>query len=477
MIRSSSLFKVDAKGRLRGKKLVDRSRSWKENRSITIWPGPGPPFLSCAMSSVKILSLPNELLLAIVAAGRELEEGSVAVQQLKPEWTCSQVCRRFRSVIVGAPGLWTLIDLDLHSDALADIANLYFTRSQACILSATLRESEDIENDPLVAEQLSVIVPHIHRIRQLRLFLSADSQIALAPLRHVNASNLERLEIRNTVDAFSANVELFSAGAQMLRFIGMKGITPHFPVPWAAALTHLELRRGEWRSSEGSSWGATLAAQCPSLAHLSLNMVDISIGRLHLPCLKFLHISLLDPDVADHGHLLAIFGLFDAPALVEFTINGPHADQILVLFNSTTLPHSSFPALTSLTFVSISCGCDRIPNDALPITSAPPLFPLLSSLSLIHQCFMTHLAAGVVSSLHTWPVLKTLTLCPPDGEPVGEVCDTLWNACRSKPQVLPKFRLPASLLARMKDREDEEDEKSGMDTELFDPTELINSFD
>ncbi|KAJ7721007.1 hypothetical protein B0H16DRAFT_378949 [Mycena metata] len=429
------------------------------------------------MSSAKILSLPNELLLAIVAAGQELEERSVAAQQLRPEWTWSQVCRRFRDVIVGAPGLWTIIDLDLHSDTLADIANLYFTRSQACILNVTLRESKDIDNDSFVAEQLSIIVPHIHRIRQLRVFLSADPQIVLAPLRHVNASNLERLEIRNTLDEFETNpVELFSAGAQMLRFIGMKGITPHFPVPWAAALTHLELRGGDmWTNAEGSSWGVTIATQCPSLGHLALNMVDISIGRLHLPCLKFLYISLSDPE-EDYNHLLTIFDLFDAPALVEFTINGTHADQILVLFNSTSLPHSSFPALTSLTFIIDSCVCNEIPDGVRPISSSPPLFPLLSSLSLIQQCFTSYLAAGVLSSLHLWPVLKTLTLCPPAGEPVEDVCDVLWNACHSKSQVLPKFRLSASLLARIKDREDEEDEKSGMDMELFDPTELINSF-
>ncbi|KAJ7711925.1 hypothetical protein B0H16DRAFT_1900422 [Mycena metata] len=338
-----------------------------------------------------ILTLPNELLLAIVAAGQEIVEG----QQLKPEWTCSQVCRRFRDVIVGAPGLWTLIDLDLHSDSLADIANLYFTRSQACLLSATLRESKDIEKDTFVAEQLSVIVPHIHRIRQLRLFLSANPQTALAPLRPINACNLERLEIRNTVDVYDATLELFSAGAEMLGFIGIEGITPYFPVPWAAALTHLDLlRREEWKSR---SWGPTISTHCPSLAHLSLCMVEISIGQLHLPCLKTLHISLLD-SVADQSHLLAIFDLFDAPALVEFTIINTHGDQILVLFNSTTLPHSSFPALTSLTFVNASlCHCEEIPDDALPITSAPPLFPLLSSLSLIHQCLMPHLVEGVLS--------------------------------------------------------------------------------
>ncbi|KAJ7756922.1 hypothetical protein B0H16DRAFT_1885657 [Mycena metata] len=420
------------------------------------------------MSSAKILSLPNELLIDIVAAGQELEEGSAAVQQLRPEWTWSQVCRRFRDVIVGAPGLWTLIDLDLHSDTLAEIADLYFNRSQACTLCATLRESKDIDNDSIVAERLSIIVPHIHRIRQLRVFLSADPQIVLAPLRHVNASNLERLEIRNTIDEFDANpVELFSAGAQMLRFISMRGTTPHFPVPWAAALTHLELRTDlEWTSAEGSSLGVTISTHCPSLAHLSLKMVDISLGRFHLPCLRILHISLSDPVALDHYHLLAIFDLFDAPALAEFTIIGTHAHQILVLFNSTTLPHSSFPALTSLTFVNVRCGCDKIPDDVLPITSAPPLFPLLSSLSLIRQCFMSHLVAGVLSSLHIWPVLKTLTLCPPAGEPVEDVCDALWNACHSKSQVLPKFRLFASLLARIKDRDDEEVEKSGIDMEL-----------
>ncbi|KAJ7756921.1 hypothetical protein B0H16DRAFT_1824606, partial [Mycena metata] len=150
----------------------------------------------------------------IVAAGQEFEEGSVAVQQeLRPKWTWSQVCRRFCDVIVGTPGLWTIIDLDLHSNTLADITNLYFNRSQACILNITFRGWEDIENDSWAAEWLSVIVPHIHRIRQLRLFLSAHPQIVLAPLRHLNTSHLERLEIRNTVDEFDVNpVELFSAG-------------------------------------------------------------------------------------------------------------------------------------------------------------------------------------------------------------------------------------------------------------------------
>ncbi|KAJ7028704.1 hypothetical protein C8F04DRAFT_1265663 [Mycena alexandri] len=341
------------------------------------------------MSSGGILSLPNELLIAIATAG---QGGSVTVQQLRPEWSLSQVCRRFRDIIVGAPVLWTLIELDLHSDMLADIANLYFTRSQACHLRTILRECKDTD-DELIAERLSVIVPHIHRIRQLRIFLFANPQIALAPLRHVAAPNLERLEIRNTLEAFEMNpVEIFSLGAPMLTFICMKCITPHFPVPWAAALTHLKLHRdGEWRDSS-SSLAATITTQCLCLAHLSLSVVYLEMGRLHLPFLERLHIEIPEED---QHHLLAIFDLFDTPALAEFTISGTHADQILVLFNSTSLPHSSFPALTSLTFVNGSCACRVIPADAHPITSAPRLFPALSSLSLIHQCFTPHLVTGI----------------------------------------------------------------------------------
>ncbi|KAJ7017883.1 hypothetical protein C8F04DRAFT_1199769 [Mycena alexandri] len=177
---------------------------------------------ACALCAGGILSLPNELLIAIATAG---QGGSVTVQQLRPEWSLSQVCRRFRDIIVGAPVLWTLIELDLHSDMLADIANLYFTRSQACHLRTILRECKDTD-DELIAERLSVIVPHIHRIRQLRIFLFANPQIALAPLRHVAAPNLERLEIRNTLEAFEMNpVEIFSLGAPMLTFICMKCIT------------------------------------------------------------------------------------------------------------------------------------------------------------------------------------------------------------------------------------------------------------
>ncbi|KAJ7164893.1 hypothetical protein C8R46DRAFT_300321 [Mycena filopes] len=420
-----------------------------------------------------LLTLPNELLVAIAAAGwRPTEDPlqrrhKVSRRRYKCEWAMSQVSRRLRDVIIGAPTLWTLVELDLHHEDFMDIAQLYLTRSRACHLSVLFYETKDINSDDLIAQRISALVPHLSRIKKLHLSLYTDPEVTLSPLRHVPAPNLERLAITSSI-ANTSPFEIFSPGLPRLTFLSMKHVAPSLPLPpWTGALTRLEFH------SDDMSLVATIIAQCPSLAHLSLGMVYHIIPRLHMPSLKFLCISILD--YQDQDYLLTIFDLFDAPALTEFMINGTHADQILVLFNSTSLPQSFFPALTSLTFANSS---DEECSFIGEVHPTPPsrLFPILSSLSFIRQCFTSTLVhALLLSAAHTWPLLKTLTMCPVDRE-VSAVSDTLWRARTAKPRTLPRFKLSSSLLAGMRKREKENDEESGLDMELFDPTELIAAF-
>ncbi|KAJ7164892.1 hypothetical protein C8R46DRAFT_300308 [Mycena filopes] len=419
-----------------------------------------------------LLTLPNELLVAIAAAGsRPAEDLTVVRQCYRCEWTLSQVSRRLRDVIIGAPTLWTLLELDLHHEELTEIAQLYLTRSRACHLSAFLYEMEDIDNDDLIAERIRVLVPHLPRIRTLRLSIYVDPGVALSPLRHVLAPNLERLEILNNLDPNDVHqtaFEIFSLGLPKLTSFKMKHAAPHLPLPpWTVGLTRLEFR------SDDMSLVTTIITQSSSLVHLSLGLVDLTIGRLCLPSLKFLRISI---DSRRQDYLHAVFDLFDTPALTEFMIHGTHAHQIHALLHSTSLPHSSFPALTALIFANDADDC-RVIGDVHHPIPPPRLFPVLSSLTLIRLCFTSDLVGMLASTAHPWPLLKTLTVCPSEREVVA-VSDVLWNNARSaKHRALPRFRLSDSLLTGIRRRERKSGEESGMDMELFDPTELMAAFD
>jgi hypothetical protein len=60
--------------------------------------------------------------------------------------------------------------------------------------------------------------------------------------------------------------------------------------------------------------------------------------------------------------------------LTKFVVHGSHGDQIVLLLSLKSLPHSSFPALTSLTFLmgSSQCSCDTANNDHPSHTISSP---------------------------------------------------------------------------------------------------------
>jgi hypothetical protein len=193
-------------------------------------------------------------------------------------------------------------------------------------------------------------------------------------------------------------------------------------------------------------------------------MSMLSGRQFHIPSLKVLHISVSPKE--DEFYLLRIIDLFDTPALTEFIINGTHGDQIFVLFNSTSLPHSSFPALASFSFVNRgSCGCEQVFLHSDTI-SAPPLqlFPALSSLTLINQCYTVKLVQNILGpASQPWPLLQTVALWPKQDNLEG-LHAALRDAVHSKRQgglALPKFRFSPKLLSL------EDWEGMGADVELF----------
>ncbi|KAJ6588362.1 hypothetical protein B0H19DRAFT_1226204 [Mycena capillaripes] len=425
-----------------------------------------------------ILALPNELVVAIAAAG---QEGHIADLEtpfkFKSEWTWSQVSCRLREAIIGAPTLWTFVEANLNAEGSVEISKLYLERSRTCHISAHLqylRAGDDLDSEQIVAaDRLRQIFPHIYRIWLLSIRLRGEECELLATLHDIAAPNLQRLEIFN-VDYDSRTdqgypVRMFAPGAPSLTFVKMHGFRLSRVPLWTASLTHLELSGGEGPGDADNN-NLLVAAQCPLLVHLYLDMgwlQSIPERRCYIPFLKLLRISISD---GSNQAFLGLLDLFDTPALAEFIITDAHGDQIFALLTSTSL--HSFPALTTLCCVTRSlCSCeDDISFSSTVSSPLIQIFPKLSSITLVNLCFTHNLLSEIFGpATPPWPLLKTVTLYPKPST-LDDVRDALQNAMRPKRrrgQALPHFRLSPDLLLAMEDR---------VDTEMFDPTEIIDTF-
>ncbi|KAJ6588337.1 hypothetical protein B0H19DRAFT_1098835 [Mycena capillaripes] len=436
--------------------------------------------MSVQKTPTTILSLPNELLVAIAAAG---QEGRVAdldtTFNSKTEWTLSHISRRFRDVILGAPTLWTFVAADLEAEGSMEICKLYLERSKTCTISANflycaLSVSQNLSDFLATMRRIDHIVPHIHRISWLRLRM--ESNELLAPLLCVAAPNLRHLEIFNPGYILVNLPCLFSSGAPKLIFVKIDGYTLLPAPPWTTSVTHLDIRGADDKTLH-------FAMQCPLLVHLHLDIYYWSRPRrrYHIPSLKSLYIKISDGE--DELHLVALLDLIDTPALTKLIIDGTHGPQIIWLFAPIVLAHS-FPALTSLYFVNKGrCSCEHDTEENMhvaPSITSPPLglFPALSSLFLINQCFTSNAVEAIFGSAsQPWPFLEAVTLSSLKeisnfNESVN-VSSALQDAVRfnrQRGQALPRFKLSRDVLSQMEDWEEER-----VDAEIFDPTEIVNS--
>jgi hypothetical protein len=364
------------------------------------------------------------------------------------------VSQLFRDIIVGAPELWTLIETDLGSEGSMEILKLYLERSRARQISVTLRQPSESDMLEIGLEDRVTggIVPQVTRIRWLRIILlDTEHPEILAPFRDVAAPCLQHLEIVYTKYDFTVDAgALFLSGAPRLSSLKIDGFTHRLLSPvWTATLTHLDYGANDPDIHNL----AVITAQCPLLTHLHLHVAYVASDatRFHTPTLSFLHISIGEDEPADY--LSRVVDLFHSPALTELIIHGSHGDQIALLLSLKSLPHSSFPSVTSLTFLTGSCAC--YPSDgnrpSHPISCPPGVFPALSHLTLINQCFTEHLIQEMLGpASQPWPLLKVITLGMKN-DSLGGVRDALEDVVKSKRQrgePLPKVRLlraPASI--------------------------------
>ncbi|KAK7064772.1 hypothetical protein R3P38DRAFT_3339959 [Favolaschia claudopus] len=356
------------------------------------------------MTHSTLASLPPELLVAIAAAGQqerfldlsnphwqiEAQPGS-----FRSEWTMSHLSRPIRDTIVDASELWDLTEAELNAEGSIEILKFYLQRSKTRLIYATLRVSArpNVVDMDVLLERIGQIVPHIGRVRHLRIGLREDwTTDILFPLRELFLEHLAILQRGNSTWPLLVE-HLFRKGAPRLTYLGIDGCKFRFPatpgLQWGSSLTVLELLSGTEAGDNDS--GAAISASCHSLTHLNIDLTSgFNSHRFHVPSLQYLAIWISSEHLNEETHLLDVVDLFDTPGLIEWTIYGAHGDQISMLLDATSLPSAlSFPSLKRLSFIRLDlCLCD-ISCDAMHEISRPPmsLFPALSSLTLINQCF------------------------------------------------------------------------------------------
>ncbi|KAK7062326.1 hypothetical protein R3P38DRAFT_2597378 [Favolaschia claudopus] len=441
-------------------------------------------------SATTIQSLPNELLIAIAAAA-QLGCGVNEPINSRPEWILSHFCRRFRHVIIAAPALWSNLSICLNHvqqrERLEEIFKLFLRRSIPLNVAVSLRilsPAADATN--VLADWLSQIVPEFNRVQSLSVALESnrdDLAGEFVPLCHLAAPNLLHVDIaiistsRSSLPTRRCPVELFSFGAPKLSSVRMRGFFP-FPTPtWISSPTRLELDNvGRLLDGDDIHY-LSIVMQPLALVYLRLDLSEVLFvpaDQIRIPSLKFLSVTV---DDGDGQYLQKIVNLFDCTALTEFTFVGTHGDQIMWLLDMPYL-RSSYPLLHTLSFINTEqprchCASSGIVVPTRTHFSEIPLFPALSSLVLINQCFTSYLLREIFSTrAMPWPCLKMLTLSLEFSLEYGsgDVRRTLRDTIRHSSQTIPKLRLCRTLFFLA------EGQEGGVDVEVFDPEETVKRF-
>lgn len=364
-------------------------------------------------STAAIWSLPDEVLTEIF---RHLEGGWD--EDLPFLVRASQVTRRWRTVALSTPALWSIIELRPTGHSRLYQTGLiegFLWRSAAGLLDISIYMCEGQDVAPIV----KLLIPRIGRWR--RLVIESGDELALktfiGSLHDLSAPSLEHLQIDLEIDdeqhqpLWRGGSRTLGGGVPALNFFGTRGISMQHWLPPLGGVKSLYmadcysatlLRYGQFREILISSI---------SLTHLELEgMINCTqednVTPIEMPSL--LSLCVLPPDYVNPMHYIRnIFTTISAPSLQTLCLRKVRGRQFRV-FLDTFRSASYHPSLTTLILESVT-GLEHL----------TPTFahssPTITHLSLkftdpvpILKFLMSHDFDPL------WPQLQTLTVGPVD---------------------------------------------------------------
>ncbi|KAJ7603014.1 hypothetical protein FB45DRAFT_1072281 [Roridomyces roridus] len=251
---------------------------------------------------------------------------------------------------------------------------------------------------------------HAGRIARLTVVVETHQALntILTSFRNVAMPSLEHLEISSECDIDLVDNDLSPLQLPNILSLKIACCTLSFPPPqWMVGLTHLDLRGYPYPAPENSDIFRRITKELSSLLYL---YVDLST--------------------------------------VTFTSGGGIVSQSLISLISPA--QAGFPAVSSLTFTHLDrpvvCTCEVEGNyrdHYKPIAAPLKLFPVVSSLTLVDECFTPRIISELLGhGSQPWPLLDVLALRPKpsEAEKLYTVLQEVVRWKRSQQESLPRFK-------------------------------------
>ena len=371
-------------------------------------------YAELANSTAAIACLPDEVLTEIF---RHLDGGWDA--KLPFLVNASQVIRRWRTVALSTPTLWSKIELRPTSRSglyQTDLIKEYLSRSSAGLLDIYIYMGEQQDTAPV--EKL--LIPQISRWKRFVVESAGELavQVFVRSLRDLSAPCLEHLQIDLEIDdeqyewLWRGEGHTLGGGAPAMYCLETRGINMQRWLPPLGAVKSLYMADCYSATLLNHSQFREMLTALTSLTHLELEgMINCGpsddVTPIEMPSL--LSLCVLPPDFVNPVHYVRnIFTTISAPALQTLCLKKVHGQQFRV-FLETFRGVACHPTLTTLTLESVT-GLEYL----------TPAF-IRSSPTITHLCLksisdptpiLKLLASHNYDSM--WPRLKTLTVGPVD---------------------------------------------------------------
>ena len=329
----------------------------------------------------------------------------------------SQVTRRWRTVSLSIPSLWSRIELRPNSHSRQYRTGLieeYLARSSGSLLDISIYMCENQD----VAPVIDLLIPQISRWHRL-LVESVDEpaiQAFVLSLRDLAAPGLESLEIDLEIDGeqnqslWTGESGTLGGGIPSLHYLGTRGINMQRWLPPLGGVKSIYMADCYSATLLSYARFREILTASTSLTHLELEgMINCSASDdmtpIQMPCLVSL--CVLPPNYVNPIHCIRnIFNSISAPALRILTLRKVYGQQFCA-FLETFRSAERHPVLETLRLESVT-GLEYLtPTFAL----SSPTITHLSLKFITDPEPILQLLAGLDP---LWPRLQILSVGPVD---------------------------------------------------------------
>lgn len=372
--------------------------------------------------------LPNELLTEIFRLSMpNLVEIPSLDDDDDPSWTLPRVSKKWRSILLGIPELWTSVYINyetwfrktesLDPEKVTAMSNRVLMRSRDALISLKIEASTDgtTKWEPMI----KLIFSHAPRIRYLELRIGGDALWKTLASPSISFRSLEFLSISNFDGTDNAVQSVLFQDSPCLKIVELSIefnwalMVPHLPWP---NLEHLSLTQGYGLSTPIAH---AIVRQCPNMLTFQITLsagynhtttaiapitclvlktllVKIStlgtvadfLAPLTLPCLTTLELTvspyIMDDDEEwDYSATLIILPAFKQLTHLRIDIPIPHRYNMTpFLMSIPNILVLELPLLSVATLQFLSSGehlpCLQVFEAFIPLTSLSSYLSMLN---------------------------------------------------------------------------------------------------